>query len=311
MILGKNSKLTCSIGILIHNEAENIAILLDSLRCQNLNKVAISEIMVVSSASSDGSDDLVRSFEKKDKRIRLITEPERKGKSSAINTFLEHASEHIVVIASGDIIPAEKTIENMVTPFFEQKVGMTGCHPVPVNKTNNFNGYLVNLQWRLHHRIALKSPKLGEMVAFRKIFESIPPESAVDEASIEAAITSKGYELRYVSDAIVFNKGPETIKDFLKQRRRIAAGHLWLKKKDSYNVSTNNFKNLSSLLKTELVQSPDKIFYLITAVGLEIIARVLGWFDLKIRKKNPYKWDRVSSTKRVDEKRTEVVEKNL
>lgn len=311
MKIGKSNKLSCSIGILIHNEADNIAILLDSLRSQKLNKVSITEIYVISSASTDGSDDIVNKFMAKDKRIRLITEPERQGKSSAINTFLKNSSEDIVVIASGDIIPAEKTIEKMVKPFSDKKIGMTGCHPVPVNKTNTFTGYLVNLQWRLHHRIAQKSPKLGEMVAFRRIIDRIPPESAVDEASIEAAITFHGYKLQYVSDAIVFNKGPETIKDFIKQRRRIAAGHLWLKDNSSYNVSTSRVKTLSSLMKTELLQSPDKIFYLLLAVGLEIFARCLGWFDLRIRRKNPYKWDRVSSTKKVDENRADFSRKNV
>lgn len=296
----KKATIPCSIGILIHNEVDNIKTFLDSLLGQKLESVSISEIIVVSSASTDGSDDIVRGYEKKDSRIRLIAEPERKGKSSAINTFLAQAKEDIVIIASGDIIPAEKAIEKIVKPFSDEEVGMTGCHPVPVNKTNTFCGYLVNLQWRLHHRVAQKSPKLGEMVAFRKIISDIPPESAVDEASIEAAITAKGMKLVYASDAIVFNKGPENIKDFLKQRRRIAAGHLWLKKKNKYSVSTNSFPTLLSLLKAEFLESPTKLFSLIGAVALEFFARILGWFDLVIKRKNPYKWDRVSSTKKLD-----------
>ena len=60
----------------------------------------------------------------------------------------------------------------------------------------------------------------------------------MDEASIEAIIRKAGYKLCYVPDAIVRNKGPENIRDFLKQRRRIAAGHKHLMIEERYEVST-------------------------------------------------------------------------
>ena len=43
-----------------------------------------------------------------------------------------------------------------------------------------------------------------------------------------------GYEIRYVPEAVVHNKGPETVGDFIRQRRRIAAGHLHLLKSQGY-----------------------------------------------------------------------------
>ena len=39
-------------------------------------------------------------------------------------------------------------------------------------------------------------------------------------------------------DAVVLNKGPETVDDFLKQRRGIFAGHIYLKETLGYKVST-------------------------------------------------------------------------
>ena len=47
----------------------------------------------------------------------------------------------------------------------------------------------------------------------------------VDEASIEAIVRAAGLELRYVPEAVVRNKGPETVADLVRQRRRITAGH--------------------------------------------------------------------------------------
>lgn len=294
-----NERLACSLGILIHNEAENIGKLLDALLRQKLTNVNISEIIVVSSASTDNSDDIVRQYESRDSRIRLVTESERRGKSAAINTFLEVANEELIVISSGDVIPADDAVEKIITPFTDEKIGMTGGRPFPVNKSDTFVGYWVNLQWKLHHRVALKSPKLGEMVAFRRVMERIPEDSAVDEASIEAQITAKNLQLRYIPEAIIYNKGPEKIKDFIKQRRRIASGHNWLKQRNSYQVSTSKFPLLFTVVWEEIKEKPAKVPHIILICLLEVWSRFLGWYDLKIRKKNPFKWEIIESTKQL------------
>ncbi|MBN1327203.1 MAG: glycosyltransferase, partial [Candidatus Cloacimonetes bacterium] len=241
------NNLLVSIGIIVHNEAANIAKLLNALKNQNLNRVVIREIIIVSSASTDATDEIVEEFSKQDKRITLIREKERRGKSAAINLFLKAANSEILIIESGDTIPAVDTVEKLIIPFFEQSIGMTGGRPVPENSPDNFIGYSVNLLWNLHHKMALINPKLGEMVAFRRLFENLPEQSAVDEASIEALIRSAGLKLKYIGDALVYNKGPENLRDFIKQRKRIAAGHLWLKDVQNYSVASQDKKLLIKL----------------------------------------------------------------
>lgn len=201
------NKIKCSVGIFAHNEAANIIPLLQAVENQELQETEISEIIVVSSASTDGTDTLVSSYAKDHNKVTLFTQPKREGKSSAINLFLANAKEDIVVIISADVIPQKKTIEKMVSAFKDPKIGATGGRPVPVNDENTYLGYVVHLLWRLHHRMALISPKLGEMIAFRKVMKSIPKDSAVDEASIEAIIKEQGYKLKYIPSAIIKNKG--------------------------------------------------------------------------------------------------------
>ena len=145
--------------------------------------------------------------------------------------------------------------------------------------------------------MAMISPKLGEMVAFRKIFDEIPEKSAVDEASIEAIMREEGLDLKYVPDAIVHNKGPENLKDFIKQRRRIASGHIWLKETENYSVASQNSNILLKLAVSEILENPFKVFFLIGTILVEIYSRIMGWFDLKIKKKNPFKWEIAKSTK--------------
>jgi len=290
-------KLLCSVGVIVYNEAANIGKLLDALLQQRSEKTEIAEIIVVSSACTDGTDDIVREFEKKHSKIKLITEAERGGKSSAINKFIKASKSELLIIESGDTIPAEDTVEKMIVPFLNEKIGMTGGRPTPENDPSTFIGYSVNLLWNLHHEMALISPKLGEMVAFRKIFDQIPPESAVDEASIEAIMKDNDLQLKYIPDAIVYNKGPENLIDFIKQRRRIETGHLWLMENSDYSVSSQNKGLLLDLAIKELKKDKEKIFFLFGTAVVEVYSRFLGWYDYKIRKKNPFKWDIANSTK--------------
>jgi biofilm PGA synthesis N-glycosyltransferase PgaC len=125
---------------------------------------------------------------------------------------------------------------------------MTGARPIPVNRKDTFIGFTVHLMWALHHKIAIQTPKLGELVAFRNFVREIPKDTAVDEASIEAIMREAGYDLRYVPEAVVNNKGPETVRDFLKQRRRIAAGHKNLTRSQNYTVSTSSSLKILGVL---------------------------------------------------------------
>jgi cellulose synthase/poly-beta-1,6-N-acetylglucosamine synthase-like glycosyltransferase len=294
--------ISCSIGIIVHNEAENIGKLLDSLLKQDLKRVSLEEIIVVSSGSTDGTNEIVKKYEKSDKRIRLITESERNGKSAGINLFLESAGQQILIIESGDTIPASDTIEKLIAPFENEEIGMTGGRPVPENKPDSFIGYSVNLLWELHHEMALLSPKLGEMIAFRRIFDRIPPESAVDEASIEFLIRNAGLRLKYIPDAVIHNKGPEHLKDFIKQRRRIEAGHLWLRKKQNYRVTSQNHFLILRLTWRKLKKDQRNFIFLMGTILLEMYSRFLGWIDFRFRNVNPYKWDIAQTTKKLDKK---------
>jgi hypothetical protein len=151
----------------------------------------------------------------------------------------------------------------------------------------------------MHHLMAQYLPKLGEMVAFRNILDSIPGKSAVDEASIEALMRDKGLQLRYIPDAIVFNKGPEKLKEYISQRRRIASGHIWLQEQQNYEVASQNSGLLFKVIWQQFTAHPAELFYLIIAVKIEILSRLLGWWDLKILKKNPFKWDIAATSKTI------------
>ena len=139
----------------------------------------------------------------------------------------------------------------------------------------------MHLQWRLHDRIARQSPKLGEIVAFRNVVPSIPLDTAVDEISIQALITQLGYRLVYEPRAVVYNRGPATVRDFLRQRRRIYAGHLRVREQQAYSAPTMSaWRAARALRGSESFATPRAAVWSLGTVGLEATARALGRYDV-------------------------------
>jgi len=288
-----------SVGICAHNEEQNIGHLLDTLLNQKTEVASIGEIIVVSSGSTDRTNEIVTRYSRKDKRVRLIPQQEREGKPSAINTWLKNVKAEVCVMISADLLPLENTLENLVRPLLDPKVGFAGSHPMPINDASTFVGFVVNLYWKLHHLMALKHSKGGEMIAFRNVVPQIL-NTASDEANIEALILRRGYKLAYAPDAIVRNKGPETIKEYLKQRRRQNVGRIHLQKALGYKTATmNNFLVLKTLL-SNMKFTPRDILWTAASLLVEFYGRLLAMYDWYIKKDDHVKWAIVTTTKRLD-----------
>jgi poly-beta-1,6-N-acetyl-D-glucosamine synthase len=289
----------CCVGITAFNEEANIGKLLEALLTQKTTRVEIAEILVVCSGCTDRTEPIVEEFMARDRRIKLLRQVRREGKASAVNLLLRHTSAEIIVLESADTIPLPETIEHMVVPFADPNVGMVGGRPVPTNARNTMMGFAAHLIWELHHQISLQKPKMGEIIAFRNIFYQIPYDSAVDEASIEPLIVGQGLRLHYAPEAVVFNRGPETLSDFTKQRRRIFAGHLYIKDTLGYKVSTMNGSKIGWLLLKNLKWDWRYFSFVPGIIGLEMWVRALGTWDYVFFKRKPYCWAMVESTKKL------------
>lgn len=288
-----------SVGVMAYNEEKNIARCLDAILRQR-GDFKIEEIIVVSSGSTDNTDAIVREYEKKHPVIRLLIQPVRMGKAAAINLFLSEAKGEICVLESGDTYMYDNCLAELVAPFRDPTVGMTGAHPIPTNVPKGIINRIVHIMWDMHHHLASISPKCGELVAFRNIIQKIPTTTAVDEASIEGIILHHGLRLRYCPGAIVFNKGPEKLGDFIKQRKRIAIGHRNLRFTSGHTVSTaSTGKILAIMLQTQL-KKPIHLVVIPVMIALEALARMQGWLEYYLKEKNPYIWDMISSTKELN-----------
>lgn len=283
-------------GIMAHDEEANIGRLLEAVLSQRMDIAELTEIIVIASGCSDGTEDIVRGWSRRDARVHLLVQRKREGKASAVNLFLAEAREKVLLLCSADLIPAQGTIDSVIAPFADAALAMTTCRPVPVNDPRTFMGFAAHLLWNLHHEINLRSFKAGELIAFRKIFERIPYRSAVDEASIESVVRSQGYGVHYVRDAVTYNKGPETVRDFLGQRRRIYAGHLAVRGLVGYRVSTLSGLKVLGLVLRHLDWRPRQFFWTWAVAALEAYGRFLGRNDYR-RRRDHAVWAVAKTTK--------------
>ena len=265
-----------SLGIITYKDRK-IDGLLESIKKQKLQKVRVKEIIVVCiEADKRHIRNLLRKygFEK----AKILTDKKRKGKYNAVNLFFKEAKSGILVMSSGDILLHEAAVESICRPFSDSRTGIVAARPLPMNiNSENMLGFTVELLWELHHIISYQQPKFGEFIAFRNL-GFILPKTAVDEETIASIIYSRGYKGRYAENAVIYNKGPGTVHDYIKQRRRVYCGHMQLRKISGYKVPTlDSVRIISHLLKRkELLKHPLKALY---AISLESAARALGFFD--------------------------------
>jgi hypothetical protein len=237
--------------------------------------------------------------------VQVHVQERREGKVAAINAYLKlrNPRADVSVVCSADLDPARDVVEKLACFLRDNpEVGMVGGRPVPTNDASTLVGRMVGLLWELHHRVSLEVPKMGEIVAFRApLVEYVSELSVVDEASIEDIVRAKGYQLGYVPDAIVANHGPETLREYFEQRRRIARGHYWLKFAFGYEVATLDRALLvRSALRTARAQDPLGRVALAAAVGTEVAARVAGFWDARVVGGKHRTWEVLRSTKSLD-----------
>ena len=156
---------TISIIIPVYNTAQYVAECLDSVLAQSFKDI---EIVCVNDGSTDNSVAILKKYQKKDKRIKVITQ-KNKGLSGARNAGLKAATGKWVCFLDSDDILPPKALEVLYGG-----VQKTGCQIVASRVLSRvFEQKSVKPQYTIHNglRDFVRDPKIFSS-ACNKLYEA-------------------------------------------------------------------------------------------------------------------------------------------
>jgi len=207
-----------SIIIPTYNEVNLIESKLNDLVRQDYPRDLV-EVIVVDSASTDGTSEKVREWVRRNPELKLvlIEESVRRGKVYALNNALRYVSGDIVVITDADAIwSSSNTLSNAISWFNDPIVGAVTCLKVPANEglMSVEEGYreFYNVV-RLAESKKYSTPIFhGELAVFRRnLLESIggfPTDIGADDSYTATKIALMGYRAIAVDNALCVERIP-------------------------------------------------------------------------------------------------------
>ncbi len=222
---------TVSIVIAAHNEAASIR---DTLA----NKLALDyprdriEIIVVSDASSDGTDALVQEFA--GEGVRLIRQPERGGKSAALNLAVGAASGEIIVFSDANSIYEASTLRALVECFEDESVGYVTGKMIYVHADGSPIGEGCSAYMRYENMLRGWETRLGSIVGVdggvdamrRRLYAPLRPDALPDFA-LPLEVVRQGLRVVYEPSAVLREHSVTNPRDEYRMRVRVALRALW------------------------------------------------------------------------------------
>lgn len=245
------------------------------------------EILIVSDASDDGTDEIVKRFAP---QVKLIRSETRQGKNGCLNLAVPQATADIIVFSDADCLFEKESLKALACFFHDSKVGgVTGKLSV-AGKTQE------GLYRRYEEKVREWEGALGQCInatgtifAMRKsLFKDVAPEAANDFTSA-MDVLAQGYHFCYTSKAIAYEGDTSSVDEFKRKVRTISRGLAAFKLKfKSLNLVTKLqvlshkllrwwvWMALILLLATNLTLIAFSKFYLVF-LGLQIAFYFSAW----------------------------------
>jgi poly-beta-1,6-N-acetyl-D-glucosamine synthase len=187
------------------------------------------QVVIVTDGSADKTPEITKGYT--GTGLKLLHQPERRGKMAAINRALPHASGEIIVFSDANNHYHADTILNLVRPFADPAVGAT-TGAKSIAKGDGSLGASEGLYWKYESFIKKQESRsgsctsaAGEVLAIRKNLYSPPPDHVInDDFYIAMQVLRKGYRLIYVPEARSSERVSPSATDEISRRTRINAG---------------------------------------------------------------------------------------
>lgn len=189
------------------------------------------EILWVTDGTTDDSLKKLQAYP----QVKVLHEPERRGKTAAINRGMPHVSSQIVVFTDANTMLNRDAILFIATAFLNPKVGcVSGEKRVEAKKKDSASAGGENAYWKYESFLKELDAQLytavgaaGELFAIRReLFRPLPEDTLLDDFMLSMKIAQKGYKIAYSKEAYAIEQASKDIREEGKRKVRIAAGGL-------------------------------------------------------------------------------------
>lgn len=167
--------------------------------------------------------------------VNVLFQPERKGKTAAINRGMPFITTPIVVFTDANTRLNREAIKEIVKAFTDPKTGcVAGEKRISVDEADTAASGGEGFYWRyestlkeLDSRLYSAVGAVGELFAVRAdLFEEMPSDTLLDDFIVSLGIAKRGYRIAYCKDAYAMESGSLNMQEEQKRKVRIAAGGL-------------------------------------------------------------------------------------
>lgn len=274
-----------AIGIPAFNEEYFLPELLKAVMSQKISSAVLQEVIVLSDASTDETDRIVRQLRKTDARISLLRSDTRIGKGLMLNAFFTKTAADIAVVLDADItLQDNNTIEQLIQPIAVNTVDLTSAIVQPLSSKNWIQKVLaasmklkeqVFLDWNNGDNIYTCH---GRARAFSKRFyQKVRFIDSIGEDAYSYLVCKKlNMKYQLATNAQVFFELPKTFKDHAKQSIRFSHSQVsYVDQFDpdfiqaQYSLPKNLF--FAKLLESLKTQPLEIISYAMVMVAVKIV----------------------------------------
>lgn len=221
-----------SIVVAAHNESNAMRRRLENLLALEYPKDQ-REIIVVSDGSTDGTDEIVKEYERQG--VILLRQP-KAGKAAALNLGVSHAKGEVVLFADARQVFDPGVIRELVVNFHDPTVGAVSGELVFDNEdagavTRSIGAYWRYEKWmrKMESQIDSMLGATGAIYAIRRgLFQPIPPETLLDDVLIPMRIVLQGKRAVFEPQALAYDEVTNSPKAELRRKVRTLAGNYQL-----------------------------------------------------------------------------------
>lgn len=221
-----------SILIMTYNEQDVIEAKLENTLQLDYPRELL-EVLVVDSASTDATVGKARTWEHRG--VRVIAQPERAGKASAIDYGLVRASGEIVIVTDANAMMAPDVLRHIVPHFADPRVGGVTGAMQQRDRSGTAESAAGDLYWRIEKRLRTAESKLhsvvgmsGEISAYRRhvFLDQGQPvswytEGGPDDLDQTIYLIRHGFRVLYEPAALVWEPAPDNPHDIADQKVRV------------------------------------------------------------------------------------------